>query len=187
MIIKIDVDGVIRDIVTTMCKLYNETFPDAIRFYPRDITDYNINKFFPMIKSELGLEPSEFFFRQHAEQIFYTASEPFEKVKDALELLHRNNHKIVIVTWQFNLENKENTLKFFDLYNLYFDDICFTRDKWMIYGDYLIDDNPEFILNSKDTSRKILIDAPYNNNINTEDTCIIRSKSLYDAVRLIIS
>lgn len=187
MVIKIDVDGVIRDIVTTMCSMYNKTFPDTVKLYPRDITDYNINNSFPAIKRELGLEPSDFFFSQNAEYVFYSASEPFMKVKDALELLRQNNHKIVIVTWQFNLENKENTLKFFDLYNLYYDDFCFTKDKWMIYGDYLIDDNPEFIFNDRDTSKKIMIDAPYNYRINTEDTHIIRAKSLYDAVKLIVT
>jgi 5'(3')-deoxyribonucleotidase len=87
------------------------------------------------------------------------------------------------VTWQFSNINKKLTLDWLDALSIPYDDICFTKDKWMIQGDILIDDNPEFILNEKDTSFKYLVDQPYNQECNFEGS---RVKSLKEAVDLIV-
>lgn len=163
MIIKIDVDGVIRDIITAMCDIYNERFNCDLN--PTDVTDYDINLNFPKIYRQTGKQPTEYFFKDNAELIFNTVSRPFDGVKEAIDSLRNNGHKVVIVTWQFNLENIKHTLEFLDRYSIQYDDICFTHDKWMIKGDYLIDDNPAFIMDKRDSSKKIVIDTPYNRNI----------------------
>jgi len=182
MIVKIDVDGVIRDIISAMCKIYNENFKGNLCV--NDIDDYDVNTNFPEIIKQTGRKPTEYFFTDHADKIFETVSKPFNGVKKSIDKLRRNGNKVVIVTWQFSLKNIKHTLDFLDIYDIQYDDICFTRDKWLIKGDYLIDDNPEFITDKRDKSKKIIIDTPYNRYVSKK---IVRVNSLKDAVNYIIN
>lgn len=182
MIVKIDVDGVIRDIISAMCKVYNEKFDGCLCV--DDIDDYDVNTNFPKIIEETGRKPTEYFFTDHADKIFETVSKPFDGVKEGIDLLRKYGHKVVIVTWQFSLKNIKHTLDFLDMYDIKYDDICFTRDKWIVNGDYLIDDNPEFIMDKKDKSKKIIIDTPYNRHVSKR---VKRVNSLYDAVEYILN
>lgn len=180
-IVKIDVDGVIRDIISAMCKIYNEKFDGNL--CAEDINDYDVNTNFHSIIEKTGRKPTEYFFIDHADKIFETVSKPFVGVKEAIDKLRKNGHKVVIVTWQFSLKNIKHTLDFLDVYDIKYDDICFTRDKWMIKGDYLIDDNPEFITDKRDKSKKIIVDTPYNRDVSDK---YIRVNSLGEAVGYII-
>lgn len=185
MVIKIDVDGVIRDITSAMCYIYNTEFAedDIMKYTPDDITDYDINKHFPLISEKENVLPTDYFFRTRSEQVFKTLSEPFKYVRKAIDMLRNNGNKVVIVTWQYGIDNIRHTVDFFDLYDIGFDDICFTKDKWRVRGDYLIDDNPSFLLEQKDMSKKIVIDAPYNRYL---EDAFPRFNSLYDAARYLI-
>lgn len=53
MIIKIDVDGVIRNINETLCRLYNDLFNENLT--PDDMFDYDVEKVFNRIQEEMGL------------------------------------------------------------------------------------------------------------------------------------
>ena len=97
--------------------------------------------------------------------------------------LRHDGHKVVILTWQYSIENKYNTLLFLQKNKIPYDDICFTRDKWMIQGDWLIDDNPEFITDEREKSRKIMIRMPYNKNC---DFFCTRANGLQEAVDIIL-
>ena len=182
MIIKIDVDGVIRDIISAMCEIYNARFGGNLCV--EDIDDYDINTNFPKIMEEMRETPVEYFFTHHGDDIFEYVSKPFEGVKDSIDKLCNFGHKVVIVTWQFSLKNIIHTLRFLDKYGIRYHDICFTKDKWMIRGDYLIDDNPEFIMDKRDKSSKIVIDTPYNRHISKKYR---RAGSLEEAVDIIIN
>jgi len=182
MTVKIDVDGVIRDIITAMCQIYNDKFGGKL--CPDDIDDYDINTNFVEIPKRTGMTPVDYFFREHADLIFEYVSQPFEGVKESIDELRNNGHKVVIVTWQFNLDNIMHTLRFLDMHCIKYDDICFTKDKWMIKGDYLIDDNPEFIMDKRDKSKKIIVDTPYNRNVSKKYK---RVNSLKDAIVYIIN
>ena len=185
MIIKIDVDGVIRDIVSKMCEIYNEEFAtnEEEKIYPCNIINYDVNKSFPLIYDKLLVKPSDYFFLYRGKDVFEN-SNVFDEVGKAIHSLRLKNHKVVIVTWQFNENNMKSTIDFFNRNDLFYDDICFTKDKWMINGDYLIDDNPMFILDEKDKAKKIIIDRPYNQL--EECNNIKRCYSLMDAVNLIL-
>ena len=180
MVIKIDVDGVIRNINETMCKLYNDLFDENLTV--NDITDYDVEKVFKRIKDEIGMDAVDYFFNWRARDVFLY-SNPYENVKEAIEKLRNEGHKVVIVTWQYNLQNKFYTLMFFNNNGIAYDDICFTRDKWMIQGDWLIDDNPEFITDKRDKSKKIIIDMPY----NKECKGYKRKNNLKEAIDYIIN
>lgn len=181
MVIKIDVDGVIRDIISAMCKVYNERFGGNLNV--SDIDDYDVNTNFPEIYKQTGRKPTEYFFTDNADLIFETVSLPFKGVKEAIDKLMDNGYKVVIVTWQFSLKNIKHTLDFLEMHGIRYNDICFTQDKWIVNGDYLIDDNPAFIMDDRDTSEKIVIDTPYNRNVPKTYT---RCDSLKSAIKYIL-
>lgn len=180
MIIKIDVDGVIRNINETMCKMYNDLFDENLTV--EDMFDYDVEKVFNKIKEELGMTAVDYFFDWSARSIFLN-SNPYDGVSEAIQKLRDAGHKVVIVTWQFSLQNKYYTLLFFSKNKIPYDDICFTRDKWMIQGDWLIDDNPEFIEDEREKSSKIMIRMPYNKDCKFFCT---RAKDLHQAVDIIL-
>ena len=180
MIFKIDVDGVIRNMFDTMCDVYNKEFNDSITV--DDIWDYDVEKVFPKIKEKLNMPASEFFFKMHSKKLFFD-SKPYDGVKEAIERLMKLGHKVIITTWQYTLMNKLYTLMFLEHYNIPYDDICFTKDKWRIKSDWIIDDNPEFICDERETANKMLIKMPYNKGLRFEG---LRETSLSKAVDLIL-
>ena len=180
MIVKIDMDGVIRNIFDNMCDIYNTNFGTNITV--DDIFDYDVEVVFPKIREKFGMSAADYFFKEKSVDIFLL-SKPYDGVKEAVEKLRNNGHKVVIVTWQYTLDNKLRTLKFLDNNQIPYDDICFTRDKWMIQGDWIIDDNPEFIFDERETAHKMLIRMPYNKGIRFDG---LREKSLKKAVNLIL-
>lgn len=180
MIIKIDMDGVIRNINETMCKMYNDLFEENLTV--EDMFDYDVEKVFWKIKEEMGLNAVDYYFNTSSKEIFLN-SKPYDGVVEAIKRLRYAGHKVVIVTWQFSLENKCNTLLFLKNNKIPYDDICFTRDKWMIQGDWLIDDNPEFIEDEREKSSKIMIRMPYNKDCKFFCT---RAKDLHQAVDIIL-
>lgn len=180
MIIKIDVDGVIRNINETLCGLYNQLFDENLNV--EDIFDYDVEKVFKRIKEEYGMTAVDYFFNWSSRDVFLH-SNPYDGVREAIQKLRDAGHKVVIVTWQFTLQNKYYTLMFFEKNKIPYDDICFTRDKWMIQGDWLIDDNPEFIEDEREKSSKIMIRMPYNKDCKFFCT---RAKDLHQAVDIIL-
>ena len=180
MIIKIDVDGVIRNINKSMVDLYNSDFFDSIKV--DDISEYDVEKVFPKIKKTLGITASDYFFKFNSNKIFLL-SETYSKVRESIDLLRNNGHKVIIVTWQPVFRNKINTLYFLESNGIQYDDICFTKDKWMVQGDWLIDDNPEFITDERDESKKMMIKMPYNKDCNFPCN---KANNLQEAVDIIL-
>ena len=189
MIIKIDVDGVIRDLVGSMCDMYNEVVEDiSDSVKPDDITDYDVDKSFPLISKSYGMKPSRYFFNERAEDTFRNYAFPLgfdsgsNMPSDAIRMLRDAGHKIVICTWQFTNSNKKTALDFLDEWCIPYDDICFTRDKWLIGSDIIIDDNPEFLMDKREKSKiRMLIDQPYN-----KECTIKRYANIMEAVLEIV-
>ena len=179
MIIKVDIDGVLRNMNDMLVHLYNQRFKTNLTV--EELTDYDVSKSFPLFEMWTHTTAVEYFFNEHKEEVFFEAN-PYSGVKEAMQKLMDNGHKVVIVTWQFTTMNKKLTLDWLDENKIPYDDICFTRDKWMIQGDIIIDDNPELILNEKETAYKYLVDQPYNQECNFEGS---RVKSLSEAVDLV--
>lgn len=180
MIIKVDVDGVIRNMFDNMCKVYNNCFNEHMTV--EDIFDYDVDIVFPRIREQIGISAADYFFKLYAYDLFLE-SKPYDGVKEALEKLRKEGHKVVIVTWQYTLDNKMNTLKFLFNNEIPYDDICFTRDKWMIQADWIIDDNPEFLLDEREKSKKIMINMPYNKEYQSK---FLNVNNLCEAVEKVL-
>lgn len=184
MTIKIDVDGVIRDLLRAMCEVFNDEFDSNVM--PRDIKEYKVNDepHFRKIRDKYpSITPHEYFFRENARKVFLDYAYQIFGAKQAIDKLRKNGHKVVIVTKQIGIKNKVYTLEFLNKNRIEYDDICFTADKWAIDGDYLIDDNPEFLEDEREKSKKIIIDAPYNQNSCKE---LPRFHHLFGAVDFIL-
>lgn len=180
MIIKIDVDGVIRNIYDTMCRIYNRDFKENMSV--DDIVVYDVDKVFTKVREKLHISASEYFFKFNSRDLFLL-SKPYCNVRECIKKLMDDGHKVIIATWQYTLLNKVDTLYFLELNQIPYDDICFTKDKWMIKANWIIDDNPEFICNEKENARKILINMPYNQNIDYNG---LRANNLNEAIKLIL-
>lgn len=181
--IKLDVDGVIRDIVTPMCNVFKEVFGTEIK--PEDVNEYDVDKFFGKYhkldpKTDHVSNYVDFFFKDWASTVFYNFAETYNGVRDAVDKLHCcDSFRVLIVTKQYGILNKKRCLDFLFRENIYYDDICFVDDKTIINADIIIDDNPEFLNAEDDTVTRICIDRPYNRkNCN----CDYRVKNLAEAV-----
>ena len=164
MVFKIDMDGVIRDMFYPMLCLYNNRYGENLSL--DDIVEYDVNVVFPKCMEIDGIRASEFFFGENSREVFLDGSFPYEGVAYWLNELRKYGHRVVIVTMQYGILNKEYALRFLDRYNIGYDDIMFTSEKWMVSGDYLVDDNPLFLEDPRDNSAKVVIDMPYNREVS---------------------
>jgi 5'(3')-deoxyribonucleotidase len=178
----IDVDEVIRDNIENMLKVYNKEYNDNKTL--EDLFDFQVDKVFTKIQETTGETASKYFFEKHAKEVF-TDSVAIDGAKEAIDIL-RGYGKVIIVTYQKNLENRVRTLEWLDKNDIKYDGICFLRDKSLVYTDFLVDDNDWNFIGCNCT-HGILIDRPYNKNTDIEElekqsNCksISRFKSLKD-------
>lgn len=159
MLIKIDIDGVLRNILEPMCKLYNDEFGTEIT--PDEVDRYRVDEMFPLIKEVYNKSAVEFFFDTNSFFVFRMAPK-YKGVSKAINKLRKLGHKIVIVSYQRTLYNKIDTLLWLMTNKINYDDICFTSDKDIVKGDVMVDDNPEFLYQITGDCQTVLIDMPYN-------------------------
>ena len=62
MIIKLDIDGVLRDMESPMIRLYNKRFGTHMKL--GDLVSYDIDKSFPLFRNA-GIDGHKFFFEEH--------------------------------------------------------------------------------------------------------------------------
>lgn len=170
-IIKIDCDGVLRNLLPKICELYNYYYNESIK--PADIKDYNLNNVLIKCKEDVH----KWLFQQHCSYI-YLNSPVCHKAKEAMDLLHQKGYYIIIVSKQPSFLNKENTILWLRENNIYYDSICFIDKKDVVKGDIVVDD---YIENLKQCCEpeKILIDAPY----NKKNTSFKKYNTLYEYVK----
>lgn len=181
----IDCDEVLRQTLCKMIEVYNKHFPDSQKKI-EDVIDFKTEISFPEIERLTGQTPSYWFFQEHGKEMFLD-TQPFPYVKEDVDTLKKYG-KVIILTYQKTYANKKHTLEWLEKFGIEPDGICFMKDKTLVNGDYLIDDND---WNFKGNSVKygILIDAPYNKDKELESilrssSCeqILRLKSLHDFV-----
>lgn len=174
MIIKIDIDGVIRNTFQGMLDVYNREFDDYKKL--ADITSYDTDKSFPRIQKELGIPGNKFFFELNGKEVF--SSEPLPGAIEAINRLHDAGHEISICSHQPKVVGRETTIDFLDGQQVKYDSLHFTQNKWQVYGDVIIDDNPDFLHHARETAFPIGIRYPFNKDI----TWGVWRKNLSEAV-----
>lgn len=174
MTIKIDVDGVIRDILTPICKLYNEEHGEDIT--PDDFTEWGIENILTKEKDPCGK-----YFNVHCDYVFREGAKLIDGAKKKIDELREKGAFVLICTTQDKLKQKIATLRFLEENGIAYDGIVFTREKHLIKGDVLLDDSPENIeMNQRHCPKSltVIIDHPYNKDVKeTENTVRIKSIS----------
>lgn len=160
LIFGIDCDGVLRDSLKDMVRIYNAEIGDNKRV--EDIKNFNVDVSFPRIYPETGIPAAEWFFDCHSEELFRD-SKPIKGVQWAMRILKQYG-KVVIVTYQRSCENKLHTIEWLCRNKLMCDDVCFLKDKGLFKCNYFVDDNIDNFRGSH-TENAVLITAPYNTYI----------------------
>lgn len=171
-VIKIDCDGVLRDLLPKMIEVYNDAYHTNLT--EEDIKYFDVSKVFTKCMEVDNIPAHIWLFQKNGYELFMK-SPVLKGAKEAMDLLHEKGYYIVIVTYQHSLDNKVDTLLWLDKHNIYYDSICFTNQKQIINGEIVVDDNIDY-LNQCNESLKVCIKAPYNINNNTYK----KYKSLYE-------
>lgn len=164
LIFGIDCDGVLRDSLKDMVRIYNTEIGDDMKV--SDVSNFNVDVSFPRIYPETGIPAAEWFFDCHSEELFLN-SKPIKGVQWAMRILKQFG-KVVIVTYQRSCENKLHTIEWLCRNKLMCDDVCFLKDKGLFRCDYFIDDNLDNFKGSN-SKNAVLISAPYNIDIKKYD------------------
>lgn len=175
--VKLDIDGVLRNLDTTMLPIYNEMFGEHLT--EEDIREYNLEKSYTRLV-DVGENVFDFFFVKHANEVL-GESEPYENAAKAVELLIQKNYKITIVSYQPTDIAKKATVGWLAKNKIRYNELVFTEksSKRHVVRDIIVDDCPKYINESLEPT-KIVIDRPYNRRTELYSVPHIRFKSLYD-------
>lgn len=162
MLIKMDVDGVLADMIPALLSLYNKDYDDNLQY--KDIVDWDLSKF---VKPECGKDVHNYF----AHPDLYKLTEPFPGSQEVVSHLRDLGHRVLFVTAGLYPEKIQwlgrhgflNHPKYqndprpdHDL------DICVINDKSLLKADVLIDD---YWMNYTIGEPFVLIDQPWNRHI----------------------
>ena len=165
MIIKIDIDGVLRNTYRLMCELYNRDFGTNMQI--SDIHDYDVHISFPELKKH-GIDAVDYFFNKNVEYIY--SAEPCAGAVEAIDRLRAAGHKVHICSHQPLAAGRDATMKFLNDNDIHYDGLHFTREKWLIVGDIIIDDCVEFLTHPNEMSTPICILYPFNEYLGTTNS-----------------
>lgn len=170
----LDIDGVIRDTLTSIVDIYNETFGTEYR--NEDVFEYDLNKVFV---SDVSMD--KLFFVDNSERIFMH-SKPLPKSIEACNKM-MEVCDVYFVSKQTSPETMVMTLKWLKNNGITPKNVCFVSDKSVVGGaDYIVDDLSDNF-NCSDAKNKILVNAPYNKNVKGDFT---RVDSLNEFVELFL-
>ena len=133
MIINLDVDGVLRDMITPTIQIYREQYNPLTTLQHQDITEYSFTKhLMPEITSMYS------FLMSNKERLFSKAK-PYKGALEFVTRLKTQGNVVQIVTNQLR-GTESNTLQWLLANNIPYDSVHFTKDKTIVNGDVLIDD-----------------------------------------------
>lgn len=161
----VDIDGVIRDINTQMCIVYNKIFGTNIK--DEDIKVWDLEVTFPMPEDYGVKTAKDLFFRFYNKEIFLEA-QPYPKAIETINELKEEGYYIHFVSAQHSPENKALAIEWLTRHNVEFDAISLTDKKHLIKGDLILDDYPGNFEGFPATVTQVLLDRPYNHDYDAE-------------------
>lgn len=160
--IAIDIDGVLRDVVYTAVRLYNEAFAGRTgKIITRaDVTEYNFRNSMPELK-----DPVRWVFEENMHSVLHN-SPAFSGIKEALQML-KPFCNITILSKQPSKLAQECTIHWLWWHQIgdLADEICLFCDhkrNHTSHYDIVVDDYPENFRGMRDDQMAVLISAPYN-------------------------
>lgn len=178
MRILLDCDGVLCDSLPTWVHEYNCFADGADRLHTSDIKSYNFEQFAKF--------PELLFDTLHLGDVF-RRSPPMPNAIQALKFLNAH-HEVFVVTYMHKscVNGHRQRLDWFQHYMPFLDTdrVIFTRNKAVVQGDILVEDNPANLgawLEAHPSGRGFLIDHLYNRNSKVGE----RAYGLMDVVEAI--
>lgn len=155
MNIALDVDGVLRDVITKLLEIYAREYHPKENVTPDDITEWDLDK---KVFVRGGVERTFFRNRRRAEEIFYE-SKPYEaNVSSLVRKLRQKNHVYIITNQLFG--NERITISWLKKYDVGYDGLLFLADKNLLRADILLDDNVHNLCYF--TGRSVCRNQPWN-------------------------
>ena len=142
MRIGIDCDGVLRDLIPDIVGLIKEKHPEHADKILTP-TSWDWEDWLPFWTED---EAEQFIFEDNSEKLFGRDSTPIKEAIEDWSVLKawaiRNGHELVLVSAQRE-HCKDITREFLAKNGFTFDEYHFTKEKWSVDVDVLIDDSPE--------------------------------------------
>lgn len=161
-IILVDQDGVLANYTKAHCEAIAREFPELPRLSESEVTNWSTEDHFPeayRTRIEALALCSGFFFQL----------EPIPGAIEAMETLLAHGHDVRICTAPKKIFDNCVAEKFAwvkkYLGQHFVERIIMTRDKTLVHGDVLIDDNPSIHGEREPTWTHILYDQPYNQSV----------------------
>lgn len=176
MRIAIDIDGVLRDSVDMMVKIYNMHFGTDMK--TDDVKFYSVKDSFPLIEQKWKEDPHDFFFKHNGSKI-NRFSDAFDGVIDAMKEAQEKGHTLHIISYQPSYENKLHTLMWLEDVRIPYDSVtfCTKKAKNLPDVDVIVDDNPQYF-QEINADRCILINRSYNENTD-QYPCVDTGEYVY--------
>lgn len=176
MTVLIDVDDVLNNLCEVWCRNLNSRYGTQVEV--KDITNWEISKFFPALTKEQIFEPLN-----HEE--FWKSVEPRHDAVEYVSKLYNEGFDIYICT---ATDYKSIKFKYEHLILKYFpyirwNHVIVAYQKQMIYADVLIDDCVQNLEGGNYI--KILMTMPYNKDFDAKANEMVRVYNWKDVYRII--
>jgi len=153
MRIGIDIDGVLRDFTGSLQHQHRIDFPEIVL---KPITDWGIEKFFPM-----GKHIYDYIYKYRAKEIFELAY-AYDEAEWMMRELQRAGHDIWIITAQPR-GTEQHTIRWLDVHDIEYDHLVFTNQKQHVECGTYLDDAPGYLQQLSLTGRNVVaFDRPWN-------------------------
>jgi len=129
MNIILDCDDVLREFVPEVVKTYNK----------EHFTDYKLEDIITWEIKDVLTEIKDFQKYVTDRKEIFLNSQVCEDVYETINTLKNKGHRIIISTYQFK-GIEQYTMEWLKKNNIYYDDIFFGRDKFLVQGDIFVDD-----------------------------------------------
>ena len=157
--ILVDMDGTIEDLVSAWTQCLNARYGTEVS--PEDVTNYDMRLAYPSLTEEQIFAPLN-------EKDFWRGVKPVAGAGKVMKRLISEGHRVYIVTSSYytTLVAKTENVLFKHFPFIDWKHVIVASNKKMIKGDFLIDDAPHNLIGGDYC--KLLMDAPYNRNINDQ-------------------
>lgn len=156
--ILIDIDEIIRAWCVALIDAHRLYFPEeTIKILPT----YYISEW-----SSLGTAIYDFAFKMAAKEICLQAR-PIHGSINALNLLRKKGHYIILASAQPNMESEIYTTKWLAQFDVPFNELHYQKEKWKIPADIFIDDCVDNLIKYQETYPQAIIltlAKPWNSN-----------------------
>ena len=148
MKIFVDMDSTLNDFVKGYVDYYNEIFNKNISIANKDLKQYEISKNIEGIAEEEAVEIRQIIFSTEG---FWLSIPPQKNAIKAMKEIVDLGHDVYILTapWKYSINCYPEKIQWVRNHKPWFDldKVIFCRDKYLIHGDIIIDDNPHYLRN----------------------------------------